>query len=526
MTTMVKPIKPFLLVIIDGWGVRKEIEGNAIAQANKPVFDRMLREYPHTLLGASGLDVGLPPSQTGNSEAGHMNIGAGRVVEQDSVHVSRTISDGSFFRNQALLDVVEHVKKYKSDVHLMGLLTGDQSPHADPDHLLALITMFNLSLEHVSSTIRVYLHLFTDGRDSYQYSAMKILQQFKQALSKRNHISTVCGRFYAMDRIKQWERTERAYDALVLGKGFQAKTAEEAILQAYNRNENDEYIQPTVIRPSNGWSGRISNNDAVIFFNIRSDRVRQLAKAFVQKKFVGFKRKKVLKNLMFVSMTSFGPDLPDIVPAFPTLQPLKNTIPYVMRNYRQLYVAETEKYAHVTYFFNGGYDHPVAGEDRVIIKSPIAYSYRTKPEMRAQELTDIVCDSIEYQKHDFIVMNFANPDMVGHTGDFPATIKAVETVDTQLGRLEKSILNHGGTMVVTADHGNADEVLDVATGQIITSHSKYPVPLIIINKNIPKDTKVSHGVLGDIAPTILTMIGIPRPPEMSRHILCKYHIAP
>lgn len=523
---MKKTIKPFLLVIIDGWGVRKAKEGNAIVQANTPVMDLLMKNYPNTILGASGRDVGLPAAQTGNSEAGHMNIGAGRIVEQDSVRVSRCISDGSFFKNRALLDVVEHVKKYKSDVHLMGLLTDDQSPHADPDHLLGLITLFNLTLEHVSSSIKVYLHLFTDGRDSYQYSATKLLDRFKPALSKRNQIASICGRFYAMDRIKQWSRTERAYNALVMGEGFEAKSAEEAVMQAYNRNENDEYIQPTVIKNNHDKGGRISNNDAVIFFNVRSDRVRQLAKAFVQKKFVGFKRKKVLKNLRFVSMTSFGPDLPSIVEVYPTLQPLKNTVPFVMKDYRQLYVAETEKYAHVTYFFNGGYDHPVAGEDRIIIKSPVAYTYRTKPEMRAKELTDIVCDSIEYQKHDFMVMNFANPDMVGHTGDFPACIRAVEWVDTQIGRLAESILKHDGTMMVTADHGNADEKFDVETEQIITSHSKSPVPFIIVNKKIPKNTKVARGVLGDIAPTMLHMLGMPCPPEMSEHILCKYRIVP
>lgn len=520
---MPKKIKPFLLVIIDGWGIRKEKKGNAIAQAQTPVMDGLYRDYPNTLLGASGLDVGLPPGQAGNSEAGHMNIGAGRLIEQDSVRVSRSINDGSFFRNEALLSVVEHVKKNKSNVHLMGLLSDDQSPHADPDHLLALITMFNLSLEDVSPDIKVYLHLFTDGRDSYQYSAMRLLQKFKKALSKRNHISTVCGRFYAMDRIKQWERTERAYDALVLGKGFQATSAEEAVLQAYNRGENDEYIQPVVIKPE-GRSGRITNNDAVIFFNLRSDRVRELAKAFVQQKFVGFKRKKVLKNLKFVSMTSFGPDLPNIIPAYPTQEPFKNTLPIVMRDYRQLYVAESEKYAHVTYFFNGGYDHPVAGEDRVIIKSSDAYTYRTQPEMRAKELTDVMCDSIEYQKHDFMVMNFANPDMVGHTGDFAACIRAVEFVDQQIGRLVQSMLKHDGTVVITADHGNIDEVIDAETNQIITSHSMFPVPFIVVNKHIPRSIKMNHGVLADVAPTILSMMGIPRPREMGTHLLCKFHI--
>lgn len=514
--------KPFILVILDGWGISKEREGNAILQANTPVMDLMIKKYPNTLLSASGRDVGLPANQAGNSEAGHVNIGAGRIVEQDEIRVSQSINDGSFFRNPALVNTIKHVVKNKSNIHLMGLLTSDQSAHADPDHLLALITFVNLSLAHINSDCKVYLHLFTDGRDSYQYLAIKLLEKFKKALTKRNHIATISGRFFAMDRIKEWERTELAYNALVLGEGFRADSATEAILQAYNREENDEYIKPTVINVDNG-DGRISDNDSIIFFNIRSDRVRQLTKAFVNEEFVGFARKKILKNLCFISMINYGPDLPEVDVMFPS-SPLENTLPFLMSDKRQLYVAESEKYAHVTYFFNGGYDHPVANEERVIIKSPPAYTYKTQPEMSAVQLTDIVVQALDKKSKDFIVINYANPDMMAHTGDLKACIEAAEIVDSCLGHLMQAALKHDCTMIVTSDHGNIEEVRDLETSQVLTSHSHNLVPFIVINNNISKKVKMNKGVLGDIAPTILYMLDMPKPKELRENILCKYRI--
>ncbi len=513
-------INPLLLIILDGWGVSRQREGNAIALAKTPVMDELLKKCPHTLLGASGKDAGLPPHQDGNSEAGHMNIGAGRIVEQDSVLISKSINDGTFFKNAAFQTAIEHVKKNRSKMHLMGLLTAEQSAHADPDHLLALLTLLRLS--EVNS---VYLHLFTDGRDSYQFLAIRLLEKLKRAFANGEKIATIAGRFYAMDRIKEWSRTEMVYNSLVLGLGNIAASAEEAVLQAYNRHENDEYIKPTMIKTDGKKSGRISNDDAVIFFNLRSDRVRELTKAFVQPEFQGFTRKKVVSNLCFVSLTDFGPDLPGVLAAYPS-RVLKNTLPFALKGLRQLYIAETEKYAHATYFFNGGYDHPVAGETRLIIRSPQVHSYNEKPEMSAYQLTSTVVAALKKRQYDFIMMNFANPDMVAHTGDLKASIKAVEVVDECLGNLKKVISKVNGTMIITADHGNIEEVKDIKTGQVNTSHSSNPVPLIIYNKNIPRTIKLKRGVLADVAPTILHMMNIPKPPEMGNKILCLYQINP
>ncbi|MFA5052357.1 MAG: 2,3-bisphosphoglycerate-independent phosphoglycerate mutase [Patescibacteria group bacterium] len=514
-TTTHRP--PLILVILDGWGVSKIKIGNAIALAKTPHLDAILRRYPHSTLGASGRDAGLPPHQDGNSEAGHMNIGAGRIVEQDSVIISKSINDGSFFRNPAFLSAIQHVQRHHSKLHIMGLLTEEQSAHADPDHLLALVTL--CKLHHISP---LYLHLFTDGRDSFQYLAPQLLTRVEKSLQNGEKIATIAGRFYAMDRIHKWERTKLVYDALVLGTGHETHTAQEAILQAYNRHENDEYIKPTVINPPGG-SGRIDSNDAIIFFNLRSDRVRQLTKAFVQPLFEGFKREKVLSNICFVTLTDFGPDLPSVLSAFPSRMVI-DTLPFALKGLRQMYVAETEKYAHVTYFFNGGYAQPVAGEDRIIIKSPQVHTYNEAPAMSSGKITSIVLNALQKKTHDFIVMNFANPDMVGHTGDLAACIKAVESVDVCLGKLLKKVLKMDATMIITADHGNIEEVKEVSSGQINTSHSGYPVPFIVINKKIPRSMKVFKGVLADIAPTILSIMGIPKPHIMGNKILCKFHI--
>lgn len=510
--------KPVMLVILDGWGITEETQGNAIALAKTPVMDELWRKYPHTLLEASGKNVGLPPHQAGNSEAGHMNIGAGRVIEQDSVLISRSINEGTFFKNPAFLTAIQHVKKYKSTLHLMGLLTAEQSAHADPDHLLALITLFRLK-----NVNKVCLHLFTDGRDSYQYLTIKLLDRLKKALINKEKIVTVAGRFYAMDRIKEWSRTKMVYDALVLGKGQRVKDVQEAVLQAYNRQENDEYIRPTVISAKGSDLKRISHNDAIVFFNLRSDRVRQLSKAFIQKDFQGFKREKVLKNLCFVTLTDFGQDLPGVLAAYPA-RVIYNTLPYALGTLRQLYITETEKYAHITYFFNGGFDHPVADEERVIIKSPHIRSYKYKPEMSAEQITGILEKALKEEKYDFIVVNYANPDMVGHTGDLPASIKAVEAVDKYVGRLWKVISEKNGVMIITADHGNIEELIDLETGQVDTSHSVNPVPFIIVANDISKKIKVNKGALADIAPTILKMMGCKKPKEMGNKILCQYQI--
>ena len=516
MSSRKNKTKPVILAILDGWGVCPQKKGNAIALAKTPNLKK-LYTYPNTLLGASGRQAGLPPTQDGNSEAGHMNIGAGRIVEQDSVVISKSINDGTFFKNAAFSSALHHAKKYNSAIHLMGLLTNEQSAHADPDHLLALLTLCQYS-----QIKKVFLHLFTDGRDSYQYLAVKILQRLKKAFHNNEKISTIIGRFYAMDRIKEWSRTEMAYNAIVLGQGIHIDNPQDAILEAYNRQESDEYIKPTVI--GDGKSGRVNDFDSVIFFNLRSDRVRQLCKVFVQEDFIGFKREKVLKNMCFVTLTDFGPDLPDVLTAYPA-RILKDTLPFILKNRRQLYIAENEKYAHVTYFFNGGYDHPVAGEDRVTIPSPRVSNYKEAPKMSASKITNYINSILKKNKYDFIVVNYANADMVGHSGDLPATIKAVETIDRCLGDLMKTIDQYDGTLVITADHGNAEEVVDVNSGQVDTSHSSNPVPFIIFNKTIPKKIRLRKGVLADIAPTLLHMMKIKKPNAMGSKILCQYQIS-
>jgi len=510
---------PLVLLVLDGWGLAPKSPANAIEQAKTPNFDELWQNYSHTKLKASGRDVGLPPAQFGNSEAGHMNIGAGRVVDQDAVLISKEINTGKFFKNPAFEAASEHTRKNKSDLHIMGMLSNGQSAHSDPDHLLALLTWSRLK-----KIKNVYLHLFTDGRDSPPHAALKLVEALmrnlknKEVKGKRTGewIATVTGRFYAMDRKKDWSRTEQAYNAMVLGKGIRAKSPQAAITQSYNRGETDEFIPPYVIKRNGKPVAKIKNKDAIIFYNLRSDRARQLAKPFVQKEFNSllnpnsFKRKKVLKNIVFSAMTDFGPDLGSILTAYPS-EDLLATLPMVLAGRKQLYIAEKEKYAHVTYFFNGGYADPISGEDRVMIPSPDVKSYDLKPEMSAFKITSqVVKDLTHYQ---FIVINLANPDMVGHTGNIDACVKAVEAVDKCLGYLKKAVLDCQGTLVVTADHGNADKMLDLETGEMYTEHTDNPVPFIVVEPGKAK-RKLKPGRLGDIGPTILKLMEIKKPKEM------------
>ncbi|MBI4093247.1 MAG: 2,3-bisphosphoglycerate-independent phosphoglycerate mutase [Candidatus Kerfeldbacteria bacterium] len=498
---------PLVLVILDGWGSAPAGPGNAITLANTPVFDELIRRYPHALLAAAGTDVGLPARQAGNSEAGHMNIGAGRLVEQDSVRISKSINDGSFFKNPAWRAAIHHVRKYRSQLHLMGLLSSDQSGHADPDHLLALLT-----LGRNMDVPAVRLHVFTDGRDSPPRSGINILRRLAAMLSDREKIATVVGRFYAMDRNKIWSRTKRAYEAMVAGKGRQAPTAAAAIDEAYTKGQTDEFIAPTVIGPRH--QNRIRKNDSVIFFNLRSDRARQLTKAFVQKHFVklnrgAFRRVNFPTNLLFVAMTDFGPDLGEIYTAFPS-QDLRNTLPFLFHPLRQLYVGEGEKFAHVTFFFNGGYDHPVVGEDRQLIPSPGIHSYDRSPVMSAREIADYVVKDLAQGRHDVIVLNFANPDMLGHTGNLKATVQAIEVVDQCLGQIRRAVAERDGTMVITADHGNAESMLADDGKTVNTEHTNNPVPFVLVT-NSPLNVKFRKGGrLADVAPTLLDLLGRPK----------------
>ncbi|HOY55833.1 MAG TPA: 2,3-bisphosphoglycerate-independent phosphoglycerate mutase [bacterium] len=520
---------PLVMVILDGWGINKAYNGNAITEANVPVFNTLWKNYPHTQLCASGRCVGLPATQDGNSEAGHFNLGAGRIVDQDTLMVSKAIKNGLFFKNPALKASLKHLKRTNGRLHLMGLLTGWQSAHADPEHLLALLTFYRQE-----GVKEIFLHLFTDGRDSYRFGALDFLKKIRKEMQGGEKIATICGRYYAMDRKKQWDRIEKAYQAVVAGKAvYYAKTAEEAIKQAYDRGESDEFIVPTVIVVDGKCDNKgvcvsgksvteVKNGDAVVFFNQRSDRARELTKTFLQADFNkknpgSFVRSRVLKDLLFVSMTDFGPDLDNILTAFPS-QNLKNTLPMVLTDMRQLYIAENEKYAHVTYFFNGGYADPVNGEDRVMVPSLDVSSYDLQPEMSALKITERVVGDIKENKYDFILVNFANPDMVAHTGNLAAGIKACEVVDTCVGKILKVLTEKRGILLVTADHGNIEEMIDEKTGKIDTQHSSFPVPFIIVDKrtkNIKKYQLKDKGLLANVSPTILDLLGKTKPIEMT-----------
>lgn len=522
--------RPFFLVILDGWGIYKAYNGNAIIQAKTLVFDELWQKYPHTQLQASGKYVGLPLKQDGNSEAGHLNLGAGRIVEQDTVVISKAIEDGTFFKNPAFMATAKHVKSKGGNIHLMGLLSGVQSAHSDPSHLVALLKFYR------QQKIKdVYIHLFTDGRDSFKYGALKFLKDLRKYMQPNERIASVAGRYYAMDRNKKWERTKKTYEALASGKScLYARSAEEAIQQAYDRGETDEFVLPTIIveKPKRNSKGicidgkpiaTIKDYDAVVYFNLRSDRVRQLTKSFVQKNFNeknpgSFERTKIIKDLVFVAMTDFGPDLDSILSAFPS-KDVVVTLPMVLSDLKQLYISENEKYAHVTYFFNGGYADPVGGEDWMMIPSPDVATYDLKPAMSAKQVTDEILKNIN--KYDFITVNYPNPDMVGHTGNLAAGIKACQVVDKCLGNLYNEVKNKKGAMVVTADHGNIEEMINEKTGEVDTQHSNFPVPFIIVDKRDgnKKYNLREDGILGSVAPTVLDLMGREVPKEMTSQSL-------
>ena len=510
--------KPVVFMILDGFGLADpKNTGNAITPETAPNIFSYIKKYSSVEIKACGKDVGLFPNQDGNSEAGHLNIGAGRVVEQDLVRISHTIKDGTFFKNDSLRQALFHAKKYDSAVHLMGLLTDGQSAHANPEHIYALLEYFRKQKQK-----KVFLHLFTDGRDSSTHGAVNFLRLLRKNMKNGEEIATIMGRFYGMDRTKMWIRTEQAYNAMVLGEGLSAESAEEAISQAYNRDETDEYILPTVIKKGGKPIATIEDNDVIFFFNARSDRARQITKSFVQKDFAklnvgAFKRKKLAHNIRFVAMTDFGPDLPGIFTAFPSPD-FKNCLAKAIgENYNQLYISETEKYAHVTYFINGGYSEPINGEDRQMVKSGAHYSYADKPEMHAQEITDIILNYLENNTYNFVTVNYPNADMVGHTGNFEAAKIAVSILDGQVKRLVDYVLSRDGKIFITADHGNAEEMFDEKTGEIMTSHTNNPVPFILISNE--KNKKIKTGRLADVAPTILKVLEIEKPEEMTGKIL-------
>lgn len=510
-------MKQIILVILDGWGYAKPGPGNAVTLAKTPAFSQLWEKYPRTLLTAHGERVGLPDEQEGNSEAGHLNLGAGRVVLQDSVYISRSIHDFTFFKNTAFLEVLKHARKYNTKVHLLGLLSNGESAHSIPEHLYAVLQML-----HQQKMEKVFLHLFTDGRDSPQFAAQRLLKDIEQHFCGQEKIATIIGRFYAMDRNKIWSRTELAYHTLVLGEGIAVNSPSEAIERAYRRGESDEFIAPTVIvdkkkRPI----ATIDDNDVIIFFNLRSDRARQLTKCFVQADFNeknpgAFSRKKFPKNIRFCAMTDFGPDLPHVFTAFSS-RDIYDGLAASLKDYKQIYIAESEKYSHVTYFFNGGFADPIAGEKRVRVPSPLAPRYDAVPEMSAAAVTGAGLKALK-DKMNFICINFANPDMLGHTGNLQAGIKAVEFVDHCLGDLLKKA-GEETTLIITADHGNIEEMLNLETGEINTEHSTNPVPFILVNKN--KFQLRDNGILADVAPTILELLNLSEPAAMTGRSLMK-----
>lgn len=507
--------KTTVLVIVDGLGITEKTNvDNPITSKNFPHYFGWLKKYPNTKLEASGEAVGLFKDQEGNSEAGHINLGAGRVVKQDAVYVSEAIADQTFFKNSAFLQALHHIKKYGTDAHVFGLLSNHNSAHSCPEHLYAV-----LELLHRHQIKNVFLHLFTDGRDSGQHDAPNHLKKLQENFFGNEKIASVMGRFYALDRNKDWKRTQKAYDAMVEGRSkYTASNMEEALTQAYNRGETDEFITPTVIVSGGKPLATIKENDALFFFNLRSDRARQLTKAFVQMNFEdenknSFKREHVPQNVRFVAMTDFGPDLQGILTAFPS-RDVKNSLVQVLCPRKQMYVAESEKFAHITYFFNGGYAQHFCDEEWVKIPSPIVSSYDKKPEMSASGVVDKVISAIESRKFDFIACNFANLDMVGHTGNFSAGVKAVEVVDGELNRIVEAVLKNDDQCIITADHGNIEEMKNESTGEIDTEHSTDLVPCFIISNDPPKSIKEKGG-LCDVAPTVLKMMDIKPPKEMT-----------
>jgi len=494
-----------MILIMDGFGLNPSTHGNAIAMANKPELDRIMNTYPHTSLSASGPAVGLPQGQMGNSEVGHLNIGGGRIVYQDYTLISSEIEHGGFRKNIPLNQVMDWVNDKGTNLHIMGLLS-DGGVHSHLDHLLAL-----LDLAKEKGVAQVFIHCFLDGRDVPPRSAITYIEQLGSYIDKigLGRIATISGRYYAMDRDRRWERLMKAYDAITIGQGEHATSAVEAVLAAYVRNENDEFILPTVIDPATP----VSHQDGIIMFNFRPDRAREITRALVDPGFKGFHRSKIVDGLHYVCMTEYDATMPNVQVAFEQ-EPIKNTLGQVLskQGMTQLRIAETEKYAHVTFFFNGGVESPNPGEDRILVPSPKVATYDLQPEMSAFQVTDEVLAQIDQQKYDVIILNFANADMVGHTGSIPAAVKAIETLEQCVPKIVDAILAQDGQILLTADHGNADCMLD-EYDNVVTAHSLNPVPLVHIS-NHPSQLK-SGGKLADIAPTLLTLMDLDIPAEMT-----------
>jgi 2,3-bisphosphoglycerate-independent phosphoglycerate mutase len=518
--------RPFVLIVMDGWGINPRKEGNAIALARTPNIDKLAKNWPHTAVRTSGEAVGLPEGQMGNSEVGHQNIGAGKRVLQDYSRVNESIKDGSFFQNPALLKAIEHVKKNGSRLHICGLL-GNGGVHAHETHLEALLGLANMhDIEHV------YIHSFTDGRDTSPTGGVEFMRQLQaraQEIGGKHaaKVATVSGRYYAMDRDNRWDRTALAYFAMTRAEGIRAASATDAIEQSYEKGVTDEFIIPTVVMEDQHPVAVVKEGDALIHYNFRPDRARQLTKAFILAELPPqaqgkFDRGARIENLQYVMMTAYeeGLDAPVAFRADEVEMPIARVISE--QGLRQFHTAETEKYAHVTYFINGRRETPFAGEDRLLVPSPKVPTYDLEPEMSAAGVTSTAVERIRSGDYDFIVMNYANADMVGHTGVIDAAIKAVEIVDTGVGQVVDATLAMGGGLLITADHGNAEQLIDYETGKPFTAHTTYPVPLYLVVPQLAHVRLRNDGILADVAPTILDVLGIPKPKDMTGRTLIEY----
>ena len=508
------PKQPVALIILDGFAFRDEVKGNAVAQANKPNFDRYWNAYPHATLTACGEAVGLPEGQMGNSEVGHLNIGAGRIVYQSLTRIHKSIREGDFFRNEQFLKAIEHAKANGGKLHFMGLLS-DGGVHSHYEHLFAL-----LKLAKENGVEEVYVHGFLDGRDVGPTTALGYIEETEKQMQEIGvgKFASIHGRYYAMDRDKRWERVKLTYDALVDGTGPTAPTAAAGVQASYDNDVVDEFVVPFVITNEGKPVATIDTNDAVVFFNFRPDRAIQLSTVFTNDKFDGFKlSEKHPHNLTFVTFTHYSVDVNALV-AFEN-QDLVNTVGEVIaaNGLTQLRIAETEKYPHVTFFMSGGREATFEGEERILIASPKVATYDLKPEMSAYEVTDALLEAIAADKFDAIILNFANPDMVGHSGMLEPTIKAIEAVDECLGKVVDAILEKGGAAIITADHGNSDEVVTLE-GQPMTAHTTNPVPVIVTKTGL---TLATDGILADLAPTMLDLLNVAQPAEMTGKSLIK-----
>ena len=500
--------KTTMLMILDGFGVNENSEGNAVKLAKIPNINEIMKQYPNTIIHTSGLDVGLPEGQMGNSEVGHTNIGAGRIVYQELTRITKSIEDGDFFSNQELVSAIENCKKNNSKLHVLGLLS-DGGVHSHMRHLFAI-----LELAKRKDFEEVYVHCFLDGRDTPPASADGYIAELEEKMKEKGvgKIATISGRFYAMDRDKRWERVKEAYDALVNGEGHRFASATSAIENSYQKEIFDEFVKPSVICKNDEPVATIGENDSVIFFNFRPDRAREITRTIVDPDFDGFERKYF--KTYFVTFTNYDETLLPYVHIAFKKEEIKNTLgEYISKlGLTQLRIAETEKYAHVTFFFNGGEEKQYEGEDRILIPSPKVETYDMKPEMSAGEVTDKVVDAINSKKYDVIILNYANPDMVGHTGSLEATIKALEFLDGCVKRVVDAIENNDGTLLITADHGNAEQMIDYKTGELHTAHTTNPVPLVLIGR---EDVKLKEGRLADLAPTMLDLMNLAKPAEMT-----------